>query len=93
MQLFHRPGTCAVKALPGSRILRGLQPRVTRLPWVALVLAAILWAQGANAQVKLTNIPMPELNNQSKEFWINSKPLKKSDLKGSVVLIEVWTSI
>ncbi len=79
-----------MKAMPGSRVLRGLPLRV---PWVTLALAALLWAQGASAQVKLTDIPMPELRNQSQEFWINSKPLTKADLKGSVVLIEVWTSI
>jgi hypothetical protein len=79
-----------IESMRDARVLRGLPLRV---PWVALALAALLWAQGASAQVKLTDIPMPELRNQSREFWINSKPLTKADLKGSVVLIEVWTSI
>ena len=36
---------------------------------------------------------MPEFTQSSPEMWINSAPLKKADLRGKVVLIEVWTSI
>lgn len=36
---------------------------------------------------------MPEFTITSSDQWVNSSPLKKSDLKGKVVLIEVWTSI
>jgi hypothetical protein len=36
---------------------------------------------------------MPEFTQNSPEMWINSAPLKKADLRGKVVLIEVWTSI
>jgi hypothetical protein len=36
---------------------------------------------------------MPEFTQSSPEMWINSAPLKKADLQGKVVLIEVWTSI
>lgn len=93
MHIFHRTGSGSMKSIRGDRGFQGPPPRVARVSWVALALAAILWAQGASAQVKLTDIPMPELRNQSQELWINSKPLTKADLKGSVVLIEVWTSI
>lgn len=37
--------------------------------------------------------PMPEFTTTSKNLWINSEPLKKAQLKGKVVLLEVWTSI
>ena len=37
--------------------------------------------------------PMPEFTAQSPEHWVNSRPLKKADLKGKVVLLEIWTSI
>ena len=57
------------------------------------VLAAILiWAipawpgHGFSGQ-------MPEFTTTSEKLWINSKPLKKADLKGRVLLLEVWTSI
>ena len=36
---------------------------------------------------------MPEFTATSKELWVNSKPLKRADLKGKVLLLEVWTSI
>ncbi|MCG8335468.1 MAG: hypothetical protein MJE63_13170 [Proteobacteria bacterium] len=35
---------------------------------------------------------LPEFTGKSTDLWINSKPLKLADLKGNVVLIEVWTS-
>ncbi len=37
--------------------------------------------------------PMPEFTANSAKSWLNSKPLSKADLKGKVVLLEVWTSI
>jgi len=35
--------------------------------------------------------PLPEFTQASADAWLNSAPLKKSDLKGKVVLIDVWT--
>ena len=37
--------------------------------------------------------PMPEFTSTSEKLWVNSKPLRKSDLKGKVLLLEIWTSI
>ena len=37
--------------------------------------------------------PMPEFTTTSQSLWVNSKPLKKAQLKGKVLLLEVWTSI
>ena len=41
-------------------------------------------------QVALPNLgPAPELQN---EIWLNtSHPLRQEDLRGSVVLIDMWT--
>ena len=36
---------------------------------------------------------MPEFTATSPDLWVNSKPLKSKDLKGKVLLLEVWTSI
>ena len=35
--------------------------------------------------------PLPEFGNQNPQHWFNSSPLKKADLKGKVVLIDIWT--
>jgi hypothetical protein len=35
---------------------------------------------------------LPEFTSKSATLWINSQPLKASDLKGNVVLLEIWTS-
>ena len=35
--------------------------------------------------------PLPEFSNFNPKHWFNSPPLKKADLKGKVVLIDVWT--
>lgn len=35
---------------------------------------------------------LPEFNRSSEEAWINSKPLKLSDVKGKPLLVEFWTS-
>lgn len=35
--------------------------------------------------------PMPEFGETSPDRWLNSKPLRVADLKGTVVLLDVWT--
>ena len=37
--------------------------------------------------------PMPEFTTASPNLWVNSKPLKKADLTGKVLMLEIWTSI
>lgn len=67
-----------------------------RLRWAvpALLVALVLAVAGtAQARFWFQARPMPEFTNQSKAAWINSKPLTRADLRGKVVLIEVWTSI
>jgi hypothetical protein len=39
------------------------------------------------------SLSLPEFTVRSSEHWINSEPLQKSDLKGKIVFIEIWTSI
>jgi len=35
--------------------------------------------------------PIPEFTNNNPAQWFNSKPLTRADLKGKVVLLDVWT--
>jgi len=36
-------------------------------------------------------IPAPEFTHHNSQDWLNSQPLKLADLKGKVVLMDVWT--
>lgn len=56
-------------------------------PW-AIVLGIIILTP-----FNLFGKPMPEFFEKSSDKWINSEPLTKSDLKGKVVLIDIWTTI
>lgn len=67
--------------------------RALALGSVLLLAALVFGAAGAQAQFWFRDRPMPEFTNQSPQLWINSKPLQKKDLRGKVVLIEIWTSI
>ena len=55
----------------------------------ALILFALFYF--ANTQAKSTTFDLPEFTQQEAQRWINSNPLKTQDLKGKVVLIDVWT--
>ncbi len=35
--------------------------------------------------------PLPEFTNTNPAHWFNSRPLKRSDLKGKVILLDFWT--
>jgi thiol-disulfide isomerase/thioredoxin len=55
---------------------------------VALVGLALMLTP-ANAQFK--PFALPEFTEQDPKSWINSGPVDKSDLKGSVTIVDVWT--
>ena len=38
-----------------------------------------------------TPFPLPQFTQSSEESWINSSPLVVEDLRGKVVLIDIWT--
>ena len=44
-----------------------------------------------NSQAKSTSFDLPEFTQQDAQRWINSDPLKIDDLKGKVVLVDIWT--
>ncbi|MFK8027060.1 MAG: redoxin family protein [Gammaproteobacteria bacterium] len=44
-----------------------------------------------NAQAKSVSFELPKFTQQDAQRWINSSPLKTEDLKGKVVLLDIWT--
>lgn len=44
-----------------------------------------------DASAEITQFPLPEFTESSADKWINSKPLSVEDLKGNVVLVDIWT--
>ena len=51
-----------------------------------IALAVLSWPS-----VSQSGLTLPEPTNQRPEAWINSAPLSAADLKGKVVLVEIWT--
>jgi hypothetical protein len=60
--------------------------RVFGLAWAAALL--VVGACGAQEPASM-RIKAPELEGISD--WVNTKPLKLSDLKGQVVVLHFWT--
>lgn len=56
---------------------------------VALVSTATV--PGSFAAESTAQFLLPQFSQQQPQDWINSKPLKLSDLRGKVVLIDFWT--
>lgn len=44
-----------------------------------------------NVQAKSTSFDLPEFTQQDAQRWINSGPLRTDDLKGKVILVDIWT--
>lgn len=56
------------------------------------ILCGCFMTPGAFGQAPVEiNAPAPELEVRPKSEWINSKPLKLSDLQGQVVVLHFWT--
>ncbi|MEL7451356.1 MAG: redoxin family protein [Pseudomonadota bacterium] len=58
---------------------------------LALLGAGALHSNAASAASGKSAPSLPEFTHKAKNRWINSEPLKVKELKGSVVLIDVWT--
>ena len=56
--------------------------------FVALGLALYLVSPYAKQS---TPFPLPQFTQSSADTWINSSPLRTEDLRGKVVLIDIWT--
>ena len=54
-----------------------------------LIIFAVLYL--VSAQAKSTSFDLPQFTQKNSQQWINSNPLKTEDLKGKVVLIDIWT--
>lgn len=54
------------------------------------LMSVLFWAASGVAQQPVSmRVKAPELTTVTD--WINSKPLKLADLKGSVVVLHFWT--
>ena len=61
----------------------------TLLPAVMSIL--LLSAFSTITQARELGVPAPEFTHTTQQEWLNSKPLKLTDLRGKVVLMDVWT--
>lgn len=58
--------------------------------WQAVLLSLIVMLQSTHAAA-FEPRPLPEFTNQDPAGWFNSRPKRVSDLRGRVVLLDVWT--
>jgi hypothetical protein len=78
---------------PVEQVVRRLVPWMLGIPAVALVCglvfaAAWIFPAGTGSARGQT---APDFPTRDPRIWINSAPLSISELKGQVVLIDVWT--
>ncbi len=59
--------------------------RRTRMILLAVAMALVGCAQAIDRR------PMPEFTTDDPQDWFNSEPLQGKDLRGKVLLIDVWT--
>ena len=76
----------------GDKIYGKFRRRGLVLAAVGVLAAVLIWSLPAWSGHGRSDA-MPEFTTASEQLWVNSKPLKKSDLKGRVLLLEIWTSI
>ena len=51
----------------------------------------LLFAPLANAAPVAGAPPMPQFTGKQSQDWLNSRPLRREELRGKVVLLDVWT--
>ena len=59
--------------------------RTTRI--LVLFLAALATACAQAFEQR----PLPEFTNDDPKFWLNSAPMRVQDLRGQVLLVDIWT--
>lgn len=69
---------------------------IPKLSYFALGLISIVFLSrvllgGTFANAESINKPLPKFSQTNAQAWLNSKPLKKEDLLGKVVLLDFWT--
>ncbi len=64
--------------------------RKTKLSVLSVLILLTLFYL-ANTQAKSNSFNLPEFTQEDAQQWINSNPLKTDDLKGKVVLVDIWT--
>lgn len=55
-----------------------------------IVALAILVMASCSKGVDMQGVRAPEIRVKSEKFWINSEPLTMKELKGKVVLVDIW---
>lgn len=66
-----------------------------RIIAIAVVAALLFYAVGflgsLSSGVIADPVPLPEFTSQSPQAWLQSEPLSVQDLRGQVLLLDVWT--
>ena len=69
----------------------GLLTFLLGLACLTVVLLNFSDIPAAHANSNGKNVPAPEFTHTQADRWINSEPLSLADLRGKVVLMDVWT--
>ena len=57
-----------------------------------LIMIAVAWQPPVAALITADHAPLaPEFTHSAQADWVNSKPLILADLRGQVVLVDIWT--
>lgn len=58
---------------------------------IRLLSVALAWALTTASALAFEQRPLPEFTNANPAEWFNSPPLETADVRGKVVLVDVWT--